>query len=272
MTEKREKTSVLPPSAAVQIVWALTGDFSNDTKSQENAMVAETRLKEIIRKEKEKGGKDSEYILSITPMLDASRRSLEIVHKGRQLNFKDSETLRLSSLGAIKASLEFGTKTEDFLKALPTMTLAGSGGAIAIAELVDLSKASLWLVGLLFAAVGYFINLWIVSKSRTQKQQHYITQDYERSLYFEQYMSRVTIILSALYVELDSVHNDVFGSYFGSDDGKGFVKSLLLGVTPEYCKYIHEHIRDKKVTIDEWAICEAGSLKARETCPFWEQK
>lgn len=271
MTEQSEKTSVLPPSTAVQITWALTGDFSDDPKSQENAKMSEVKLKEMIRQGMEKGEKDKAYIATIVPVLDAVRRSLEVVHKGRQLNFKENEVLRSSSLDAIKNSIEFGTSSRDFLKALPTMTIAGSGGTIAIGQLLGISGASLWLVGLLFAGIGYFLNLWVVKANRTRKQQYYITQDYERSLYYEQYIARVTIILSALYAELEGIHKSVFGARFGEKEGKEFVEKMLLGVTPIYCPYIHKHIRAKIVTIDEWAICEAGSQKAKEACLHWDK-
>lgn len=272
-------TSLLPPSSAIRLTWALTGAFSNDENSNQNAMLAELKLKEIALKARETGGKENQYILDITPILDASRRSLDIVHKGRQLNFIENEKLRSSSLEAIKDSLEFGSKTKDFLKALPTMTLTGSigtGGVIAIAELLKLDGVHLWLVGLFFAAAGYFINLELVKKARIQKQQYYITQDYERSLYYEQYVSRVSIILQALYLELDNIHKNIFGVFYSGENqdeknsSKEVVDRLLTGISPVYCKYIHQHIREKKVSVEEWTICEAGCKEARKACPHWE--
>jgi hypothetical protein len=104
----------------------------------------------------------------------------------------------------------------------------------------------------------------------------YVAQDYERGLYYEQYLSRVTAIILGLFLDLERIHRRVFGENYEIDVSPGTVRSIvddtLAGVGSTFCPYVHKHFTDKKVTPELWTRCESGNPQAVRRCPFWEGK
>lgn len=98
-----------------------------------------------------------------------------------------------------------------------------------------------------------------------------VQQDYDRNLYYEQYMSRVAMTLTSLYLDLDRIHQVVFGAPYPVSDGNttAIVDNLLKGVRPTMCKYAHKHMRHRVITSDLWALCEGGGVPATQ-CRYWE--
>ncbi|MBM4056225.1 MAG: hypothetical protein FJ264_16470 [Planctomycetes bacterium] len=261
------QTSLLPPITAVRIVWARTGSFSNDEHSGQSAALVEAALKEI-KDRAEKDENERRYVTSAISTMDASLRNLDMIYKGRQLNFQENEQLRTAYLDSVNENLDFGNKAKDILKSLPAMSIGGAG-SVTIAQYFNLSGIQLWGVGLALAGLGYIINLLIVKKMRRSKQMLYVRQDYERGLYYDQYLTRVATTLTSLYLDLDRIHKNVFGQSYPVDvDVKVIVKEMLEGVRSTFCDYIHKHINEKKITPELWSLCETG--KATENCPFWE--
>ena len=94
-------TTLLPPATAVRMVWAFTGGFSNDAHSKQSTVLIQAALKDI--KERAQADADEEkYVISSIATMDASRRSLDTIYKGRQLNFEENETLRSAYLDSVK--------------------------------------------------------------------------------------------------------------------------------------------------------------------------
>ncbi|MFQ5613870.1 MAG: hypothetical protein ACE5H9_17250 [Anaerolineae bacterium] len=263
-------TSLLPPPSAVRMVWALTGAFSNDQHSNQSAILVEAALKDI-KDRAEADEKENQYVISAIATMDASRRSLDTIYKGRQLNFEENGKLRSVYLDSVRDSFDFGSKAKDFLKSLPTMTI-GTAGGMTIAQALGLSGSVLWAVGLILAAAGYLVNLWFVRRARRQTQLLYIAQDYERGLYYDQYVSRVAVILTSLYLDINRIHKNVFGTPYPTDGvaASQIIEDMLHGVRPTYCQYVHKHMREKKVTPELWSLCETGSAGAVQKCPHWE--
>ena len=262
-------TKLPPPIVAVRLAWARTSGFSDDEHSMRSAVLAEANMKDI--KDRAKGNADEEqYVHSSIAAMDASLRSLDTIYKGRQLNFEENEKLRSSYLDSLKENLEFGNKAKDFLKSLPSMTVASAGG-VTVAQMLNISGMTLWLVGLILAALGYWINLLIVRLVRKKKQMYYVQQDYERDLYYDQYISRVTTTLMALYLDIDRIHKSVFNDTYQMDKQiDDIINEMLQGVRPTYCKYVHKHMREKKITADLWSLCESGHEEGITMCPHWE--
>jgi hypothetical protein len=262
-------TQLLPPIVAVRIAWARTSGFSNDEHSKRSAVLAEANMKDI--KDRAKGNVDEEqYVHSSIAALDASLRSLDTIYKGRQLNFEENEKLRSSYLESLKENLEFGNKAKDVLKSLPSMTVASAGG-VTVAQMLSISGMTLWLVGLILASFGYWINLVIVRLVREKKQMYYVQQDYERDLYYDQYISRVATTLMALYLDIDRIHKNVFNDTYQMDKQiNDIINEMLQGVRPTYCKYVHKHMRGNKITADLWSLCESGHEEGITICPHWE--
>jgi len=49
------------------------------------------------------------------------------------------------------------------------------------------------------------------------------------------------------------------------------INEMLQGVRPTYCKYVHQHMRQKKITADLWSLCESGNEEGTGKCPHWEE-
>ncbi|HET6347763.1 MAG TPA: hypothetical protein VFH88_01640, partial [Candidatus Krumholzibacteria bacterium] len=211
-------------------------------------------------------------VTSAAATIKSSMRSLETVYKGRELNFKENAILRESYLKTIEETQNFGTQTSDFLKGLPAMVVGGAGG-VTLGEYLHLSPIQLWAVGLGLAAVGFGIKTIFVKKARTQTQHLYVAQDYERDCYYEQYVERVKDILMGLLLDLEHIHKKVFGEYYTSDDvdkATAEVECILLGVNPTFCKFVHKHMKENKITPDQWTQCECGIREITGICKHWE--
>lgn len=262
-------TSLLSPATALRFVWAQTGSFSDDLHSRQTAIDAEISLKDIWH-QIEKDSKEKVYIANAMGLMKASLRSLDVVYKSRQDNFRENEKLRSSYMQSITDSLEFGRKTEDFLKSLPTMTITAAGG-VTIGQVLNLSTLSIWVLALGLGAAGYLINLWYVNRSRRRTQIQLIRHDYDRNLYYQQYIDRVADVLIALYSDLDRIHENVFGISYPIENKsiRSLVNEILCGVQPTFCKYVHEHVKEGKITPELWPICETGTPDVIMTCPYW---
>ncbi|MBU1243342.1 hypothetical protein KJ612_09085 [Myxococcota bacterium] len=267
------KTALLPSVTAIRMVWSMTGLFSNDTTSIAMAQYVENSLKSIEDQAQQAAPEEKAYITGAIAAMKASLRSLDTAYKGRTLNFEENEQLRSAYLEEIKESLAFGTKAKDYLNALPMMA-AGSAGGATLANFLNKSSIDPWLFGLLAAAVGFWINLWISRHSRRKRQILYVHQDYERTLYFDQYNDRVVVTLRGLFMDLERLHKRSFGENFEEDVTPGtiekIIEDILAGVKSTFCPFTHKHMREKKITPELWTLCECGNPAACAACPFWE--
>lgn len=268
------KTALLPTVAAVRMAWALTGKFAKEDVSQMMAAYAEDSLKRIEEQSQSMSLEEKSYVTGALATIKASLRSLETAYKGRELNFKENEKLREAYLESVKESLGFGNTAKDFLKSLPVMTI-GTAGGLTVAQALGIPNGlRLWILGMLFAALGYLVNFWAVRWARRRTQMLYVTQDYERGLYYNQYINRVYVILLGLFLDLERIHERVFHENYEADTNENTVKKIidgiLNGVRSTFCQHVHKHIRQNKVTPELWAVCESGIDEAVRMCPLWE--
>ncbi len=280
--EDQQSTVLLPPPTAVRMVWALTGAFSDDVSSHENAAMVEGMLKGLLnRAEKERSERplEYEYMIAAHATLQSSLRSLDTVYKGRTLNFYENEQLREAYLKNVRDSLNFGKSFQDFLKSLPTMTITAASGLTLFQWLgqrfaLFQDPVVLWVSGLGLAGLGYGVNLWLVGLSRRQTQMNYVRQDYDRGLYYEQYVNRVAMILNALLNDLERLHERVFGQRYlaESDSSVRIVEGILKDVRPTHCPLLHQHMRQGVVTPELWPSCESGLEDDILTCPHYQQR
>lgn len=268
-------TNLLPPITGVRMAWALTGEFSNDPNSQLSAELIHATIKDL-KERAQSNDKENKYIVSAIATINASRRSLDTVYKGRQLNFDENEKLREAYLEDAQKTINFGKQAQDYINSLPAVTIGAVSGLtlsqwLAASLNIDKDLAP-WILGLLFAAIGFLVNLWFVRVGRDRKLDLYIKQDYERDLYYQHYVTRVQTILTSLYGDLDRIHNNVYGQNYpvGNIQVGELVKETLSGIWPTFCPKIHEHIRKSLVTPEYWPICETGIDNAVKICPRWE--
>jgi hypothetical protein len=270
-------TTLLPPFTGVRLAWAIAARFSKEEQTQLSADISEQVLKSI-QDQAASDPKENQYVREAVATIEASLRGLDIVYKGRQLNFEENEKLRKAFMENAKENIEFGTKARDYLKSLPTMAITGAGTAIPFGNLVaswfsvpsEYTTAFLWAFGLGAAGAGHLIYTGVIRAMRKETQMHYVQQDYERNLYYEQYVSRVSAILTSLYLDLDRIHRNVFGDPYpvSEGDAASIVADVLKGVRPTMCKYAHKHI-EKIITPALWALCESGGDPAKQ-CVHWE--
>ena len=277
MAKSPDVTRLLPPPTAVKLAWALTGFFVKDnTESKDIATEAKKLLDDITERAKKEDEDEKAYVNNAATDIDATMRTLDTIYKGRELNLQENDKLRAVNLENIKEDVQFGRSAKDFMKSLPTMAITSGAGTITLNELLDslnLPDWAPWLMGLGFAGIGFAINAWITRRSATRKQKLYINQDYERSMYYQQYIVRVRTALINLYTDIDRLHGRFFKKKYpldASETAASVVESMLRGAMPTLCVHIHKHIREGIVTPDTWTLCEAGG-KAAEDCKFWEK-
>jgi hypothetical protein len=266
-----KSTSLLPPSAGVRIAWALTGKFPKSEQSNLSATYAENALKDIELQAKS-SSTETRYVTGAKAMIFSSLRNLDTIYKGRELNFTENEKLRSAYLENIKENLDFGNKAKDFLKSLPTMTI-GSAGGVTLASLLGLSGNVLIGLGFVLAASGYLLNVLIVRLMRKRTQTLYLKEDHDRNLYYDQYVTRVAMNLTSLYLDLDRWHHNVFGAAYSDGRQVGeIIEGIMCGLKPTHCIYLQKHMDSKRITPELWPICETGDKESVKQCAHWEEK
>ncbi len=262
-------THLLPPERAVQMVWALTGSFSGNTDSKEAASYTSSTLKRIEDTSLQStDALERAYVTGVISIIRGCLRSLEIIHKGRNTNFKENDKMMQSYLNQIEEGMQFGEKARDFLKALPTMAITTAAGTKVYMSQTG-TDTHAWIIGAGFAALGYLIYVWIKAYNTQKKRRLYVKEDYTRKKYFYMYLDRVRITLNALYREVYDYHFTIFGKEYGEFKEK-YVSEMLSGLNSELCPKVDTHIAKNKVTPERWHICEAGSVEERSKCPEWK--
>ena len=265
-------TDLLSPSEAVQLAWALSSEFNTEERSKMPASEAKSNIK-LIKSQAQTSNnpQQQKYVSQAIASIYASLRSLDIVYKGRNLNFDDNEKLRQAFLDGVKQDVDFGTKAKDIVRSLPAMVLGGAGGLTVgqitqnLFGLTDILLGALFLAGIGISYPAYAV---YVRYKRKQKLQCYIAQDYERNLYYYEYVERVETILTELYDDLNSIHQDVFQApYQNPPQNRNVVTGIIKGLKSNFCENIHRHMKEKSITPELWSICEAGNKIAIQCCP-----
>jgi hypothetical protein len=302
------KSTLLSPLMGVRIAWALTGTFHQDAQGSEGddpikdlkvpkalyacetvkplqALINKYYTENAISDEKEK-----KYIQNAMISLYSHLRSLATVYCARELNFKENEVLRLEYLNFVKENINFGSELKDWLKALPTMAIGGITG-ITLATEFKTPDSMVWMTGILFSVLGFFVYEWWIVYSCRRKQWTYILLDFERTLYYKQYLKRVNRILENLYWDLNNLHKETFGEFYPcldpatSNEGEisQFLNRLNEGVYPTFCPQVYKCISergllntfiskgkslvcDNPLSPELWPSCETGDDDARIYC------
>ena len=270
-------TRLLNPMTAVRIAWARTGVFSSSPQSEAMGKQANQRLRRIEEDANASDGdpNEREYVGQVVSAMDATHRSLDTIYKGRDLNFKENAKLRESSLESIEDVVKFGTRSRDFLRSLPG-TAAGSAGGIGLLSLFYPAGAEIpslvpWAVGIGAAALGYFVNQAAMIWSRRWKEANYIREDFDRGLYFQQYVERARLALRSLHEEACTAHRRIFGEDVCGDDEREALGSFLSEIAPAFCVYVRKHMQQGIIRCRHWPMCETGGPPEtdRGACDLW---
>lgn len=270
MSRTQTKTKLLPPFAAVRLTWALTAQFPKGAESHNISVLADKVLKDIHGQAK--GGPEQEYVDSTVAIIMAGMRTLDTIYKYRELNFDENEKLRSVALDNARENLEFGKKASDLIKSLPAMAVFTGTGVIT-ASALGMEPLQLWMLGILLAGLSYWVNLRVVRRWHAKKQELYLNQDYERNLYFEQYVTRVRTTLTSMYLDIDRVHERVFEKPYllePPENVSDIVEGTLKDIRHTMCDYVHKHMKEGKITPKLWPLCEIGGKADGEKCDLWE--
>lgn len=266
------KTKLLPPEIAVKIAWGLTGEFCDSPHSKKYASSAELELEGIKNRAKD-NVLEKEYVSRVIVAIYANMRNLDTIYKWRNLNFNENKKLRDVYLENAQENAATGIKAGEVIKSIPTMTFTGAGG-ITLAQFFDASDILSYGFGLFAAGLGAAAQIYALRRFRRKEIWNYIRQDYERNLYYQKYLEKVTIILTHLYKLVSNIHIDVFDEEYSSEGGSISFEEFLAGIQPKFCQYIHKHLNDKKykkrIKADIWVLCETNSEIAERFCPHFE--
>ena len=265
-------TRCLTPMTAVEITWARTGKFSSSPHSEAMGNKADARLK-IIEENASKEPKKHDYVQQVVSAMDATHRTLDTIYKGRELNFKENEKLRQSSLDSIQDVIQFGTRGKDLVRSLPGLAIGSAGGVTLLNVFYPGGSPpgyATWGIGVVAAALGFLVYQAAMLLSRRWKEQNYIREDYDRGLYYQQYVQRTERALRGLYDEACAAHRRVFDEDVCGDDGAALDR-YLDALQPTFCPYVHEHMRLGVVRCKHWPMCETGGPPEsnRDACDWW---
>lgn len=267
------RTKLLPPITAIHIVWSRTGEFSDEAQSKKIALVSKAQLEEIRRKavQEDVPAEERAYVGRALALIESSMRTLDTVYKARSLNFKENGKLRDAYLNTVKSAVQQGKSLTEYVMSLPGLAI-GSAGGVTLATVLTHNSTLQWAAGVFAAALGYLINWWFLWEFGRRKERNYVLADYQRNLYFEQYVERVEAALGCLHAELERAHLAEFGeSYENQEETRSEIACILDSIRPTWCKYIHEHIHHHLITAIVWPMCETGGPEKAEgkTCPNW---
>jgi len=275
----RSRRDLLSPATAVWLTWALTGHFSSEFlsasqppifPSRDNAKLAEDVLEQIQKQTEDAGPPWNQYVAAAVVAIRGALRSLHTVYTGRKLNFDENEKLRQAYLDSAKEMVEFGKSATDFLKALPTTGIPTAAGYLYVSQVLRLSDLATLLLTLSFAGLSYGAYVVLLRWRARATLNSYIRQDYERDLYYRQYLQRVKIILISLYENLVALCQAarITVPVTVAVPSREIVEQTLPPIQP-MCKYVHKHMSEGRIRWDLWAKCETGGIASRK-CELWE--
>ncbi|MBN1182134.1 MAG: hypothetical protein JXB49_07595 [Bacteroidales bacterium] len=265
-------TKLLPPLSAVQMTWVTAIKFSAPESIDLYEEYVKPSMTNIIESSKS-DEKENEYILKAIPMMAVTLKNINTLRKGRELNYADNKILRNVYLESINQKFDLVSKIKDFVKNLPAITIAGTGGLVfAEGTLTNVDTSDKLFFALLFAAIGYGINQLINRYLLQRKQLNYIKEDYQTTCYYENYLDRVEVTLHNLFDELEALHQKLFGEKYHSDiNGKRLITKMIADIRSKRCRFIKSHMEKGLITSDIWHLCEIESGREKE-CPYYKKE
>lgn len=269
------ETRIVPPIVVLRIIWALTGKWSGNPESRKQAQNEEDRLKDLKKRAEESGdSREKAYVEGVISIINSGLRDLGIIYEGRNKNFEEVDTLRSAQFESIE---HYSKLTGGWQSAWPRLSAGGIGGisgAIGLSELVEKVAGNTpdwWTGAFTIGGVGvsYILHEWIVVPLvKRAKMKDIIKRDYDRNLYYDQYVDRSRLTLRSIYRDLERLHASAFrGPYDGTVNEDQVVNDVMAGAPSTMCPHVHRHTLRGLITPDLWSMCETGNGK--ETCPYW---
>ena len=266
------KTRFLTPLSAVRLLWGATRGFTNDAIKDVYTDYIQPEIDKLLELTKD-NDKEIRYIRQLGIQLTAAIRNAGIIYKGRQLNYNENKKLREAYLKSLEKDYDLTGQLKELLKSLPSIGIGGAGGIVLLQSSTQSPGTFEQLfVAFSFAGIAYLIQKLVEKALLYNKQMNYIRQDYETTLYYENYLSRMENALKELYENLEIIHEHIFEErYHEKEDVGELIKKMIQEVRPTRCPLIDKHMKSGKINPDYWHLCETG-LPYAENCKLYNEK
>jgi hypothetical protein len=271
-SNQNEQTQILPPFLAVDITWTLTGKWSENAESRSKAADEEDRLKDFVQRARNSGDvKELSYVEGAVSAINHGLRNLAIIAELRKKNFQEVDRLRDAQLSVIE---HFQTLTASWQSLGPRLGAAGIGGVLGgslstvLGNLPGEVNAAISIGGMIFFYLLH--GVVVVPIVKRFKMKDIMKRDYDRNLYYDQYLERSKLALRSTYRDLQRLHTSIFARpYDETANEDSLVESWIAGAKPTMCEHVHNHMAQGIITADLWSMCETGDGK--ENCRYWSK-
>jgi hypothetical protein len=269
-TNQNEQTQILSPSLAVGITWTLTGRWSDNAESKIKANEEENRLKDFVQRARDSGDvKELSYVEGAVSAINLGLRNLSIIFELRKKNFQELESLRSAQLSVVEHFQTLSTSLQSLAPRLGAVGIGGVlGGSLAtvLSDLPGGVNAAISIGGMVFF---YFLHgVIVVPLVKHFKMKDIMKRDYDRNLYYEQYLERSKLVLLSTYRDLKRLHTSIFGrSHDEPVDEYKLVEDIISGAKSTMCEYVQQHMLRGIITVDLWSMCETG--EGKKNCRYW---
>jgi hypothetical protein len=271
-SNQNERTQILPPFLAVGITWTLTGKWSENAEFKIKAAEEEDRLKDFVKRARDSGDvKELSYVEGAVSAINIGLRNLAIIFELRKKNFEELESLRDAQLSVVQ---EFQTLTSSWQSLGPRLGAVGIGGVLGgslstvLGNLPGGVNAAISIGGMIFFYLLH--GVVVVPMVKYFKMKDIMKRDYDRNLYYGQYLERSKLVLYSTYQDLERLHTSTFGRPYDETvkvSVDSLAESIIAGAKSTMCEHVHKHMVRGIITADLWSMCETGDGK--EDCRYW---
>ena len=271
-SNQNEQTQILPPFLAVGITWALTGKWSENAESRSKASDEEDRLRDFVQRARNSGDvKELSYVEGAVSAINLGLRNLAIIAELRKKNFQEVDRLRGAQLSVVE---HFQKLTGSWQSLGPRLGAVGIGGVLGgslstvLGNLPGEVNAAISIGGMIFFYLLH--GVVVVPIVKHFKMRDIMKRDYDRNLYYDQYLERSKLALRSTYRDLERLHTSIFARpYDETVNVDSLVESMIGGAKSTMCEHVHNHMVQGIITADLWSMCETGDGK--ENCRHWSK-
>jgi hypothetical protein len=279
------------PNEVMHWAWSLTIVHSG---TKERAEVTEqekqirTRMSEVRTKVLQgKDPNDEKYMDAIFNAVDSCVRTLLVIIRGRDTNFKETDSLMDMYIKSNESISSFTLSLQSAFGRVAGMTFGGTSATAIVMTLFP--NLPVWVFPLTLSAMGaisYALYELLVTPWKQKKNMAArIKNDYQRDIYFQQYVRRCRDALVGLLMNAFSIYKQVYGVHY--DDSfknieiqrkfaENVVDDALGSLDLKYsCEDIHDcydkkiFLTNESIELGRWATCESG--EGNEKCPIFQK-
>lgn len=264
------KTKFFSPDMAVRIAWGLTNQLSENQSVRLEATRATQLMRDIkIKAQDSKDKTEEQYVNYVCAAIEATYRDLVTITNGRNLNFAEVKELRDTEVDKLNQNSQFTTNLQSSIPKISGMTIGGVSVSIIFTTYIP-SLAGYFLPLLAIgAAIGHVVDgYYFIPRTNEKIQIQKMKLDFDKNLYYMQYVKRSKAALKALYISADRYHKTLFKSFYYSEIDRPEVETIidevLCGINSTMCENISKCMIGNIVKPEMYSVCETGLI---ENCP-----